>query len=78
MSARVAVLVQEVKQVLTVPLQAVQERDAKGGGLGLLTGTRPVVFVVQAGKVEERALRPGRRPAPRGRRWLRGQRPTSS
>lgn len=59
MSARVAVLVQEVKQVLTVPLQAVQERDAKNGGLGLLTGTRPVVFVVQGGKVEERSLRPG-------------------
>ena len=59
MSARVAVLVQEVKQVLTVPLQAVQEKDAKNGGLGLLTGTRPVVFVVQAGKVQERSLRSG-------------------
>ena len=59
MSARVAVLVQEVKQVLTVPLQAVQERDAKNGGLGLLTGTRPVVYVVQGGKVQERSLRPG-------------------
>jgi HlyD family secretion protein len=59
MSARVAVLVQEVKQALTVPLQAVQERDAKNGGLGLLTGTRPVVFVARDGKVEERSLRPG-------------------
>lgn len=59
MSARVAVLVQEVKQVLTVPLQAVQERDARNGGLGLLTGTRPVVFVVQAGKVQERSVRSG-------------------
>jgi len=59
MSARVAVLAQEVKQVLTVPLQAVQERDAKAGGLGLLTGTRPVVYVMKAGKVEERQLRPG-------------------
>ena len=59
MNARVAVLVQEVKQVLTVPLQAIQERDAKNGGLGLLTGTRPVVFVAKDGKAEERALQPG-------------------
>jgi HlyD family secretion protein len=59
MSARVVVLAQEVKQVLTVPLQAVQERDAKNGGLGLLTGTRPIVYVVQDGKVQERSLRPG-------------------
>jgi HlyD family secretion protein len=36
-----------------------EELDAKAGGLGLLTGTRPVVYVVKDGKVEERQLRPG-------------------
>lgn len=59
MSARVAVLSQEVKQVLTVPLQAVQERETKNGGLGLMSGTRSVVFIVKDGKAEERTLRSG-------------------
>ena len=59
MSARVAVLANEVKNVVMVPLQAIQERDTKSGGLGLMTGTRPVVFVVRNGKVEERALKAG-------------------
>lgn len=59
MSARVAVLSQEVKDVLTVPLQAIQERESRSGGLGLMSGTRPVVFVVKDGKAEERSLRQG-------------------
>ena len=59
MSARVAVLSQEVKQVLTVPLQAIQERETKSGGLGLMTGTRPIVYVVKDGKAEEHTLRSG-------------------
>jgi HlyD family secretion protein len=59
MSARVAVLAQEVKNVLTVPLQAVQERDSRSGGLGLLVGTKPVVFIVKDGKAEERTIRSG-------------------
>lgn len=59
MSARVAILSQEVKDVLVVPLQAIQERESRGGGLGLMSGTRPVVFVVKDGKAEERSLRQG-------------------
>lgn len=59
MSARVAVLASEVKQALTVPLQAIQEREAKGGGLGLMPSARAVAFVVKGGKVEERSLRTG-------------------
>lgn len=59
MSARVAVLANELKGVVTVPVQAIQEREAKNGGLGLMTGTRPVVFVVKHGVVEERTLKTG-------------------
>jgi HlyD family secretion protein len=59
MSARVAVLAKEVKDVVTVPLQAIQEREGKTGGLGLMSGTRLVVFVVKNGIVEERTLKTG-------------------
>ncbi len=59
MSARLAVLANEMKNVLTVPLQAVQEREVKNGGLGLISGTRAVAFVVKNGKVEERTLKIG-------------------
>jgi HlyD family secretion protein len=59
MSARVAVLAKELKGVVTVPLQAIQERDCKSGGLGLMSGTRPTVFVVKDGRVAERTLKTG-------------------
>jgi len=59
MSARVAVLVGESKQVITVPLMAVQEREDRTGGLGLMPRTRTTVFVLANGKVEERTLRTG-------------------
>ena len=59
MSARVAVLTAERKQVLAVPLAAIQEREAKTGGLGLMTGSRSVVFTVKNGRAEERAIRTG-------------------
>ncbi|MCE1229376.1 MAG: efflux RND transporter periplasmic adaptor subunit [Firmicutes bacterium] len=56
MSARIAVLTAERKRVLSVPLAAIQERETKAGGLGLMTGSRSVVFVVKGGKAEERTL----------------------
>lgn len=56
MSARIAVLTSERKGVLSVPLAAIQERETKAGGLGLMTGSRSVVFVVKGGKAEERTL----------------------
>lgn len=56
MSARIAVLTSERKGVLAVPLAAIQEREAKAGGLGLIAGSRSIVFVVQDGKARERAL----------------------
>ena len=57
MSARVAALCSEVKNALTVPLQAIQERETKSGALKLMSGSRSVVFVVKDGKVEERELK---------------------
>ncbi len=59
MSARLAVLTAERKNVLAVPLAAIQERETKAGGLGLMTGTRSVVFVFKEGRAEERSLRTG-------------------
>lgn len=59
MSARVAVLSQEVKQALTIPLQAIQDRESKKGGLGLMTGTQPIVYAVKNGVVEERQIKAG-------------------
>lgn len=59
MSARIAVLTAEHKDVLTVPLGAIQDREAKAGGLGLLPGSRSVVFVVKDGKASEREIRIG-------------------
>ncbi len=56
MSARVAVLTAEHKNVLAVSLAAIQDREAKAGGLGLLSGSRSVVFVVKDGKAEERGV----------------------
>src|SRR5512133_1778847 len=40
MSARVAVLANEIKNALAVPLQAVMEREDRSGGLGLMPRTR--------------------------------------
>ena len=59
MSARIAILTAERKSVLAVPLAAIQERDTKAGGLGLMNGTRSVVFVVQDGKAQERPITMG-------------------
>lgn len=59
MSARVAVLSQDVQKALAIPLQAIQERESKSGGLGLMTGTQPIVYVVNNGKIEERTLKAG-------------------
>jgi len=59
MSARVAALCSEVKNALTVPLQAIQERETKSGTLKLMSGSKSVVFVVKDGKVEERELKVG-------------------
>jgi len=59
MSARIAVLTAEHKDVLTVPLAAIQDREAKAGGLGLLTGSRSIVFVVKDGRAEEREIGTG-------------------
>ena len=59
MSARVAVLVNEVKQVVTVPLQAIIDREDRSGGLGLMARTRPTVFVLKGEQAEERPLRLG-------------------
>ncbi|BDU72186.1 efflux RND transporter periplasmic adaptor subunit [Mesoterricola silvestris] len=59
MSARVAVLTAEHKDVLSVSLAAIQDREAGAGGLGLLTGSRSVVFVVKDGRAEERNISTG-------------------
>jgi len=59
MSARVAVLCSEAKNVLTAPLQAIQERETKSGALKLMSGSKSVLFVVKDGKVEERELKVG-------------------
>jgi len=59
MSARIAVLTAEHKDVLAVPLAAIQDREAKAGGLGLLSGSRSVVFVVKDGKAAEREITTG-------------------
>lgn len=58
MSARVAVLASESKGVLTVPLQALQERDDRGGK-GLMSRSHFVAFVYEGGVVRERTLRIG-------------------
>ncbi|GEM_PF-431954 len=60
MSARVAILTDERKDVLAVPLVAVQDKDMKiDGGLGLMQGTRNVAYVIKAGKAEARPMRMG-------------------
>lgn len=59
MSARIAVLTAVHKDVLTVPLAAIQDREAKGKGLGLLAGSRSIVFVAKDGKAQEREIRTG-------------------
>lgn len=59
MSARVAVLAHEVKQVVTVPLQAILEREDRSGGLGLMARSRSMVYVLKGDTVEERILRLG-------------------
>jgi len=59
MSARIAVLTAEHPDVLTVPLAAIQDKEAKGKGLGLLNGTRSVVYVVRNGQAVEREIRTG-------------------
>jgi hypothetical protein len=59
MSARVAVLTAEHKDVLSVSLAAIQDKEAKAGGLGLLNGSRSVVFVVKDGKASERSITTG-------------------
>ncbi len=59
MSARIAILTDERKGVLAVPLAAIQERESKSAGLGLMTLSRSVVFVARNGKAEERVLGTG-------------------
>jgi HlyD family secretion protein len=59
MSARVAVLANEIKNALAVPLQAVMEREDRSGGLGLMPRTRTTVFLVKDGIAEERTIRLG-------------------
>ncbi|WP_257311520.1 efflux RND transporter periplasmic adaptor subunit [Geothrix fuzhouensis] len=59
MSARVAVLANEIKNTLAVPLQAVMEREDRSGGLGLMPRTRTTVFLVKDGTAEERTVRLG-------------------
>ena len=60
MSARVAILTEERKDVLAVPLVAVQDKDMKiDGGLGLMQGTRSIAYVVKDGKAEARPMRMG-------------------
>ncbi len=59
MSSRIAILTAERKGVLAVPLAAIQERESKAQGLGLMTVSRNVVFVARGGRVEERTLRTG-------------------
>jgi len=59
MSARVAVLTAEKARALTVPLQAIQDRESRPGALGLILSSQPVAFVVKDGVAEERFLRLG-------------------
>jgi len=59
MSARVAILANEIKQTVTVPLQAVLEREDRSGGLGLVARARTTIFVVKDGVAEERTLKLG-------------------
>lgn len=59
MSARVAILANEIKQTVAVPLQSVLEREERSGGLGLVARTRSTIFVVKDGVVEERTLKLG-------------------
>jgi HlyD family secretion protein len=59
MSARVAVLTNEIKKTLAVPLQAVMEREDRSGGLGLMPRTRTTVFIHKEGGVEERDIQLG-------------------
>jgi len=59
MSARVAVLANEVKQVVAVPLQAILEREDRSGGLGLMSRSRSTVYVLKGDAAEERVLRLG-------------------
>lgn len=59
MSARIAILTAERKAVLAVPLAAIQERESKSAGLGLMTLSRSVVFVARNGKAEEHVLATG-------------------
>jgi HlyD family secretion protein len=59
MSARVAVLANEVKQVVTVPLQAVLEREDRSGGLGLMARSRSTIYVLKGDVAEERVLHLG-------------------
>jgi len=59
MSARVAVLANEVKQVVAVPLQAILEREDRSGGLGLMARSRSTVYVLKGDAAEERVLRLG-------------------
>jgi len=57
LSARVAILTAEHPAVLTIPLAAIQERETAPEGLGLLNGTRSVVFVARDGHAREREIR---------------------
>jgi HlyD family secretion protein len=59
MSARVAVLANEVKQVVTVPLQAILEREDRNGGLGLMARSKSMVYVLKGETAEERILKLG-------------------
>lgn len=59
MSARVAILANEIKQTVAVPLQAVLEREDRSGGLGLVARARTTIFVVKDGVAEERTLKLG-------------------
>lgn len=59
LSARVAILNQVAMKAITVPLQAIQERKAKTGGLGLMNATKTIVFAIKDGKVEERTIKTG-------------------
>ncbi len=60
MSCRVAALALEAKNVLTVPIAAIQEREEKKKeGAGLLSQSRTVVYVLKDGKSAERVLKTG-------------------
>jgi HlyD family secretion protein len=59
MSARVAVLANEIKNTLSVPLQAVMEREDRSGGLGLMPRSHSTVFLVKDGTAEERTIHLG-------------------